>query len=53
MGMKKKNITPDCYSYKISFQVGNNEQKIEFNEFDDQNLVSLANNLLKEKSNFE
>lgn len=49
MAIKKKNITPDSYSYKISFRVGNQERKIEFNEFDDENLVSLVNNLLKKK----
>jgi hypothetical protein len=50
---KKKNIKPDSYSYKISFRVGNQERKLEFNEFDDAGLVSLVNNLLKKKSNFK
>lgn len=50
MTMKKKIATPDCYSYRISFLVGNEERKLEFNEFEDEHLVSIINNLLRKKS---
>jgi hypothetical protein len=52
MTMKKKNTTPDCYLYRISFQEGNEEHKIEFGEFDDAQLVSMANDMLRKKSKF-
>ena len=30
----KKNRMPDCYSYKISSQVGNGKREVKFTEFD-------------------